>query len=493
MHFKVKKLTAVLTACIISVLTSVSSVNAYETYSVYNYDRWGEAVPSQAGYTARKSVTGDDLGAGSFNMPGDIFIDTNGRFYIADTGNSRIVVTDDQLNSADSVLDTFTYNSQELTLKNPKGIYVSPDNMIYIADTENSRVLVCDQNCKVKLILERPQSDLYPENLTFLPQKVISDRAGYIYVTVANITSGALMYDKDGNFEGFYGANRVKKTSQVVMDYFWKLLAPDSMRKYMTDAVPAPVTNFDIDSDGFIYTCCSSRKQDTDVIKKVNTAGYNLFADYDISFGDYPTPDYSNTPQNSFVDVDVSDDGLINCLDFTNGRIFQYDEECNLLFVMGSLGNQTGTFTQVSAVESSDSSIYVADAQKNTITVFDETVFGSYVHKAVRLYNDGYYDEALKPWNEVLRMDGGYCLASNGIASALINKGEYKKAMKYAKAADNQWLYNRAFEGWRTEFINSNFSAVAAVLAGIILIISAPVYLKKRKKRLHKSEMEEQS
>ena len=39
-----------------------ASAYAGEPYQVYNYDRWGEAIPSQAGYIADRAVSGADLG-----------------------------------------------------------------------------------------------------------------------------------------------------------------------------------------------------------------------------------------------------------------------------------------------------------------------------------------------------------------------------------------------------------------------------------------------
>ena len=59
---------ALLGGCITALTAS-----AREPYDVYNYDRWGEAVPSQAGYIADRSVSGYDLGVGAFESPSDIF------------------------------------------------------------------------------------------------------------------------------------------------------------------------------------------------------------------------------------------------------------------------------------------------------------------------------------------------------------------------------------------------------------------------------------
>ena len=73
----------------------------------YNYDLWDEAVPSQAGYIAERSVSGADLGIKNFDEPSDIFCD-NGTFYIADTRNDRIVTADSDLTSAVRVYTSFT-------------------------------------------------------------------------------------------------------------------------------------------------------------------------------------------------------------------------------------------------------------------------------------------------------------------------------------------------------------------------------------------------
>jgi len=478
-RISLKKIAASLLVC---ALLPVSRVYAGETYDVYNYDRWGEAVPSQAGYTAQRSVSGRDLGTDDFLSLSDIFLSDEGLFYIADSGNNRIVVADGELKETVRIYDSFMYEGSTLTLKEPQSVFVR-DKYIYIADTGNSRVIRSDPEGNADLVITKPESELYPEGLTFLPRKVIADKAGFVYAAVSNITSGAVMYDRNGEFKGFYGANRVEKTGKVVWDHFWKRFTSNEMRRYMTNSVPAAITSFDIDDDGFIYTCNDSLTQNTDAVKKVNAAGYNLFADLSVSFGDSPTSDYKNWPDNSYVDIDVSPDGLISCLDYSNGRIFQYDEDCNLLFIIGASGNQLGTFRQVTALESTSEHLYVTDSQKNTITVFDETSFGAIVHKATALYNDGYYEEALDPWYEVIKRDGNYRRAYIGIASALINRGDYSQAMKYAELADSKKLYNKAFEGWREEFVNKYFAVIAALIAVPAAASAAFLIIRRRKKR----------
>ncbi len=479
--------TAAALAAAVVCFAQAPPASARRTSDAYNYDRWGEAIPSQSGYTALRSVSGSDLGTSAFSGLSDICL-CDGKFYIADAGNNRIVIADEKLESITAELTEFDYRGEKLSIGNPGGVYASEEGLVYIADTGNSRIIRCDEEGNTDLVITRPVSEQYTA-VTFMPKRVLCDRAGFIYVADENVTSGAVMFDPEGNFRGYYGANRVEQTGEVLRNYFWKFLANDEMRRYMTNSVPAAVSSFDTDDSGFIYTCSSSLSQDVDKIKKVNAAGYNLFADLDTHFGDMPSADYSDYPQNSYVDIDVSPSGLINCLDYTNGRIFQYDEDCNLLFIFGEKGYQLGTFRQVSAIESTDEQVFVADSQKNTITVFGETKFGETVHRATALYNAGYYEEALEPWFEVLRRDGNYRRAYMGIASAYINQGNYADAMKYAKIADSQWRYDRAFEGWRERWISRNFIPAALVL---LLAAAAAAVLKKifRNRKLRSSAPE---
>lgn len=457
---------------------SISSVYAAasEPYEPYNYDSRGEAVPSQAGYTAQRAVSGYDLGIGAMENPSDIFYAFNGNFYIADTGNNRIIAVDSEFNEVDRIYDSFTMpDGSETKLKSPSGIFISPENeLMYIADSENARVLITGLDGTVVREIGKPSSEAYDQQRTFLPQRVIADKAGNVYVVLQNITTGAAMFSPDGEFTGFYGANRVQPTAEIISSYFAKLFMSEEKRLNRTRNVPTGITSFDIDGD-FIFTCTSSSTQSTDTVKKLNAAGKNIFADLDLSFGDY-TPMYDSAQNRllaaAIIDIDIAEDGNINCLDYTTGRIFQYDEDCNLLFITGTNAKQLGGFDHAAALESHDDKLYVVDSEKDTVTIFAETEFGAIVHKASTLHNGGYYEEALEPWLEVLKRDGNYRRAYLGAAAAKLRAGEYKEAMKYAKIADAQQIYAKAFEGYRSEFIKKNFDLILlAVIAAIAIII----------------------
>lgn len=473
---------ALLGGCITALTAS-----AREPYDVYNYDRWGEAVPSQAGYIADRSVSGYDLGVGAFESPSDIFLDHNDIFYIVDSGNNRIVAADSEFSEAVKVYDSFTMPDGSATkLKNPQGIFISAENdLMYIADNENARVLISDMDGNVQREITKPTSEVYDQKRTFLPQRVIADKAGNVYIVLGNITTGAAMFDPEGEFIGFYGANRVQPTAEIVSNYFTSLFTSEEKRARRARNVPTGITSFDIDGD-FIFTCTSSSTQTTDTVKKLNAAGNNIFASMDLKFGDY-APMY-DTSQNkllapAIVDIDIAEDGNINCLDFTTGRVFQYDKECNLLFITGTLAKQVGGFDHAAALESRGENLYVVDNRKDTVTIFTETDFGAIVHKATTLFNQGYYEEALEPWQEVLRHDGNYWYANVGLSLALLRKGDYEGSMKYAKVAGVGSVYNKAFEGYRMEFLKKHFGAIFAVIAAVIIALLALGYVMKRRRR----------
>lgn len=439
-------------------------VNA-SPYVSYNYDNFGDALPSQAGYTVKKNVSY------GFSEPEDLFF-SGENFYVADTGNNRIVVLDSELDSVVKVYDRFTMpDGSETSLSQPEGVFVS-EECIYIADTRNNRILVSDFDAEIISEIEKPVSEVYDQKKTFQPSEILADKSGNIYTILNNITAGCAMFSKQGEFIGFYGANRSEVNAGTIRNYF----VSEKKKSRRKRNIPTGIDNFDTDGE-FIYTCTESSEKTVDIIKKLNASGKNIFADRELHFGDYePKHNTSSYSKPSICDIDVSENGSINCIDSETGHIFQYDRECRLLFVMGNISGQSGGFESPSAIETAGNSIYVLDSKKNNITVFSETDFGSAVHKAVYLYNAGYYPEALDLWYEVLKYDGNYSYAYNGLAYALLRNGDYRSSMKYARFADNSELYNKAFEEYRSDFLKDN---AGKIFIFIIAVIFAVIFIKK--------------
>lgn len=482
-----KKLIALAAAAAITASMCAVSVSATEAYTPYNYDRWGDPISSQAGYTATEFIDGNVIGCGALNEPADLFVSHDDLMYIVDKGNNRIVITDMDFNFKREMKE-FNYNGETLTLKKPTGVFVDQyTGYIYIADTENDRVIKCDTDGNVDLLFTKPDSELYSADVTYNPSKVIVDKAGNVYVVVKSVTKGAVMFDSEGNFLRFYGANRVEQTAEVISNWFWNLISTEEQRLRSKKTTPIGFTNFDIDDQGFIYTVTESTETTTDLVKKLNPRGDNILdslgVDNEFQFGDKSPTYYSiYAKKSSLTDIDIGPNGELNILDFQHGRIFQYDKECWLLFIMGGTGEQLGTFRSATAIESYDNKLYVLDSRKNGLTVFTRTVFGEIVTNAANLYNDGKYEESLEPWQNVLKYDGNYRRAYIGIGNALFNRFEYEEAMKYFKVSISRNRYNKAFEGYRDLWLKDNFTWIIIVIVVIIAALAVFFHLKKKGK-----------
>ena len=473
-----KKLISLISAAAISISVLAVNTSALEAYDPYSYDRWGDAVASQAGYTAEKYVDGNTIGCGALNEPADLFISHDNLMYIADKGNNRIVITDLDFNFVKEMKE-FTYKDETLTLSKPTGVYVDQyTGYIYICDTENCRVIKCDTNGNVDRLFEKPTDALYDQALTYNPSKVLVDKAGNVYVVVKSQTKGAVMFNSRGDFLGFYGANRVEQTAEVLANAFWSLISTEAQRDRSTKQTPIGFSNFDIDEDGFIYTVTDSQTTTTDLVKKLNPRGDNILDSLgaaDMTFGDMAPTYYSIYSKNSsLTDIDLGPNGELNILDFQHGRVFQYDKECWLLFIVGGTGNQLGLFQSAVAIESYDNHLYVLDSIKDNITIFTRTVFGEIVTEAANLYNDGLYEESLEPWKNVLKYDGNYRRAYIGIGNALYNKYEYEEAMEYFEISISRDRYNRAFEGYRDQWLKANYMKCIIVI--VVLVVLGFVY-----------------
>ena len=128
--------------------------------------------------------------------------------------------------------------------------------------------------------------------------------------------------------------------------------------------------------------------------------------------------------------------------------------------------------------------VYVVDSRKNSITAFKQTEFGEIVQEAIYLFNEGLYDEAKEPWEEVLRRDSNYWLAYIGLGNAYLNQGDYQTAMDYFYR-NSRGGYNRAFKSYRIEFIRANFTwmmiIVLVLILGLVILSYVRKYLKKKK------------
>lgn len=517
---KINKLLCILLAVTLAVLTSTAAVSAVDPYTTYNYDAWWNALPSQAGYEVIDTIDSQRIGLEQLRDPTselyisdtepitmtdmkDFFLSPNNEFYIVDTGNNRIIKTDAEFHllacykffpgsSSKHYITDESGNEIEVDadeLKSPYGIFVDEDGVMYIADRDNQRVVKCVEETKTsaRILNEyyRPETELY-DSQSFYCTKVVVDAAKNVYVICPAVNKGAIMFSDSGSFVGYYGANRVEVTAQVIRNRLWRKIASDEQLAALELITPVEYANFDVDKEGFIWTVTEVANATTDAVKKLNPAGYNILektADNN-NFGDQVSVTYNGTTYATrLTDICVSEDGFVNILDYTSGRIFQYDERCNQLLIFGfDQEEQRGGFNNPNAIECAGDNIYILDGRNNDITVFGLTEFGRYVHEAIALHNRGLYEEAYELWQEVLKRDGGFYMALVGTAKALYNQDDYKGAMKYSRLAFTDTDYDRAFEANRQEMLRDNFTLMVVVVVILVILVIVISILKKRKK-----------
>lgn len=443
---------------------------AQTAYNGYVYDEDGKAVPSPNIYEPYAVFDGESAGTVPFANPQDLFVGPDRSIYVADTDNNRVVVLDDQ----GRFLREFTgfmENGETVPFNKPEGLFVDGEGNLLVADTGNCRVAVADGEGRLLSVIAEPKSALLSEDYVFQPKKVVMDSSGTVFVLAKDVYQGMLSFNDKGEFIGFYGQNRVEMTFQIALDRLWRKFLTREQIEDTQRYVPSEYTNIDMGAEDFVYTC--DLTADTQ-IKQLNSMGVDILNTQSepVVYGD---PDYEmvggQAVLTKFADVNVDADGFISALDITRGRVFKYDNEGNLLGAFGSLGSQVGCFKLPSALENMETDILVLDAEKANITVFRPTSFGECIARAVKLYNDGLYAEAMEPWQEVLRRNQNYEMAYKGLGKACLKLEDYTGAMKYLKLAKDNVTYSQAFEEYRNEFIREHFAvlliAAAALAAGL--------------------------
>ncbi|MGN0752914.1 MAG: YIP1 family protein [Aristaeellaceae bacterium] len=389
---------------------------------------------------------------------------SDGLIYVLDAGSDRILVLDRDM--------TPVRKLENLGTKSASGLYVDAQGNIALADTGNQRALVVDAQGNVLLTLTAPDSPLYDQQTAFAPDKVLLDSAGNVYVSVAGLYKGAVVFNAQGEFKGYYGGNKVETTAEVLTDWWWKNILTDEQRNRLNRSLPVAFTNFDMDARDFVYTCSSNIATTSAKVRKLNTSGISLWeqiTDREITFGDPDTSIGGVTTSTLFKDNVVLDNGFVVLLD-QSSHIFCYDDYANMLFGFHAGGAQEGLFLNPVAIDAIGSDLYVLDQRSGEITRLVLTRFGQLVFSALELYNDGRYLEAGSTWQQVLDMAGQYELAHVGMGMALKKSGEHRAAMTEFRLGNDRVNYSSAYQSVRIAFIRQYGVLIALGLAALVLV-----------------------
>ena len=467
-----------LTLAIMSVFALCSGIGAsastpYANYFMSTVDSYSSNLPTPEAYDLLAVIDFPDTASGKLSNPEDIFIGPDGKIYVADTGNNRIVVLNKDLTFDFEITG---YEEDGSKLKSPSCVFVDDDGTILVADYGNKRLVEFTKYGNFRFAYPTPSSDILADDFNYQPQRVVKDEKGYIYVCSIGDTNGILMLSSDGEFRNYYGTNKVALT-------FWEMVArvlwSREDRKGTIVTLPYTFNNIYI-YDGYVYATTTGYTSAQ--MRKINPAGSDvLYSGKD--FSDSGLLKNTSDLQN-FVDVTVDKDLNAFIIDQTYGRVYEYDEWGRNLFVFGSTGSGYGQFTTPRSIEvDEDGNIYVLNGGNNTIYVFRQTEFAKLVHKANKNYSNGIYEETDNPedptnnafaqWTEVRTEDNFYVLALQSIGQILWRKARYDEALEYFKDAEDYTWASEAFEELRADFLGEYFSIIATVF--MVLLIGAVI------------------
>lgn len=478
-----------LLACLVLAISIPLNVTAATGYDyVTGDDSYRQPVPQSYNVVETINNIGDfEDDRQYFKNPQDLFIDKYDNLYIVDTDNNRVI----KMNSEYETVGVFY--GPDKAFEAPEGVFVDDDGDMYVADTGNKRIVHIDNKGNFVEEFTNPESDL-DTGAAFVPSKLIVSQTGYLYVVRGE---NIMAIDGNGGFRGYYGQTNIGYSlSEALMRTF----ASEEQRAFVTKRLASSFINVTLGTDGMIYATSMERVEGE--IKKLNAIGNNVYRKYrtvgnqltnpitdfinnkllktvvagkSFRFGEY-FDDNGMYMEPVFADICVDNNGIVTVIEKSNGKVYQYDQDGNMLVAFGGKGESKGTFSIASSIAAdSRGRIYVLDMIKCNIQVFEPTEFIKTVQTATTSYNNGDYETSAALWDRVLSIDENYTLAHVGKAKTYYKQEKYKLAMEEATIANDRDVYTMAFDEYKYVVLREHFVPVlliaAAILAAVAFII----------------------
>lgn len=444
------------------ILVPSLSVNAEQATSyTYMNDAKGDLIRTQDAYLPEVTLT--TLG---LNAPEDLVISEDGKLYIADTGNSRIVIYDTVTKEVSKILEYEEFQS-------PRGLWLSSNGNLYVADSRAKMVFIFDPQLNLLQKITRPDTPSFGDT-SFDPAKVAADLRGNIYVIGEGVYSGVIQLSKDGEFLGFFTSNVVQLSP---LERMQSLLFTREQMERLLNRNPATFANIAIDQRGIVYTVTLGTE--INPIKKHRTDGTNMFT----------------SALKGAADIsDIWVDERLNIYAASrSGYINVYTQEGDMIFQFGNSSANldiAGLYTSLTAITvDSQGNIWTLDNIKGYIQSFRPTEYAQQIYSALEHYYAGFYDQAQEEWTEVLRLNQMAVIAHEGIGRTYMTQNEYSTALEHFKVAGSHRLYSEAFWELRNDFLQEYLGRIIGLILALYFAARICNEVNKRRKGHAKSKV----
>ena len=386
------------------------------------------------------------------------------------------------------------------TFNNPGGVFVSSrknpvtgeeEGKIFVADTDNNRIVIFDRKGNYEKVIGKPESSMFGVNSLYKPVAVAVDEYERLFVVSATSYEGIIVLSLDGDFYGFIGAQKVSLT---LWEKIVRMLQTEEQRASSESFVSTEFNNIAIDSGNFLYLTISSidpedqqaaimakdKTADYAPVKKINASGTDIMR----RNGFYPpsgevkvtSEELAKGSQISgpsvIIDVAVGPEGTWSIIDEARSKVFTYDDDGNLLFIFGDVGSQLGMIQKIKAITYQSDKILLLDNYYKSITVYRRTEYGNILLNALHDQNEMNYDNAYENWLEILKRNNNFDAAYIGVGKALYRSGQYEESLDYFKAALETENYSLSYKEIRKDWMSKYFLLIILVIVVVFVLIA---------------------
>lgn len=523
----IKKLLCFAAAVLMVAGACLTTVGASSAYQTYTYDISGNALYSPDAYTAVKTIDADAMGLsalvpegastdqkslGELSSPGDMVVDGDKNVYIADTGNSRILVLDRYYKLKNSISSFSNSQGNPDSLSSPQGLYVSEPNektnerLIWVCDTGNKRIVVFHADGSYYRTIEEPESKLFDRSSVYKPVAIAVDAYDRLYVVSSTTYQGIIVMTAEGEFTGFIGA---QVQSLSAWEILWRKFQTKEQRESSELNVTTEFNNITINTNLNLVYATTSSIDENDVTSSINSGdksgkyspvkllnangseimrrnGFWIPAG-EVDFISGTRTDGGVTGPSTVIDVAVGPENTWSLIDEKRSRIYTYDYDGNLLFAFGdNRENMLGTISNggIEAIAYQGTNLLVLDKTKKNITLFQRTEYGDILLEAIAAESSQDYDKAVGLWTKVLQRNSNFDTAYVGIGQALYRDGKYVDSLSYFESAYDTTNWSNSYKEIRKDWMRTYFLVlvliIVAVIVGVVLFFRTMAKINKK-------------